>query len=616
MPRRKAFDMTDHQDDSARILNQALVDYGRRIDRGETVDRQAFIQQHPEIANDLRAHFCDLDFAETLLNDPKSQMQVETKDSQALERTTSPDQQSVGLTQEQRSGIVPFGPFRIDRVLGEGGMGVVYAATELELNREVALKLPALTAGETESVLKRFRREAQIAANLRHPNICTIYGFGDVAGVYYLSMPVMTGRSLNDLLSEPGQPSVELILDLITKIAKAMSVAHEAGIVHRDLKPANIMLEDHLEPMILDFGLAIPTQQLGAEKLTQTGGIPGTPAYMSPEQLFPALGETGPTADVFSLGVILYELLAGRRPFPEGAIELLAGETPEPADLPSAYRPDLESDIDDLCRKMLARDPKDRCQSMQEVAATLTDISDRASDKQTEVKPRSNSHLQSTVIGGSIVALSLALFFTLWAASIILKIEVADGTLVIKVPSDKFSAKVEGKTVKIKNTTTEETTTITLAAAETKRADLKPGDYAFVVETGSGFKTRTSAFTIASNTNKMVEVWWQPSKRITPPTLNNQLDEHEARQLQKRWAAHLNVPVERDIDLGDDIHLTMVPDPTRDISNGIKQRAIDPTERTDAEQLLRRPFAADGGDLRAVLVESIRDNRRAVSTVR
>ncbi len=551
--------MTDHRDESAQILNQALVEYGRRIDRGEAVDREEFIQNHPQIAADLRAHFCDLDFAETLLNDPKSLMQVETKDSQALQGTTPPDQQSVGLTPEQRRGLVPFGPFRIDRVLGVGGMGVVYAATELELNREVALKLPALTAGEAEPVLKRFRREAQVAANLRHPNICTIYGFGDVAGVYYLSMPVMTGRSLNDLLSDPGQPSVESILDLIIKVAKAMSVAHQAGIVHRDLKPANIMLEDNHEPMILDFGLAIPTQRLGEEKLTQTGGIPGTPAYMAPEQLFPALGETGPAADIFSLGVILHELLTGQRPFPQGAIDLLADGTSEPADLPSTFHPELGSDIDDLCRKMLTRDPKDRCQSMQEVAATLTEISDRASKEQIKVQPQRKSHFQKTVIGGSIVALSVAVFFALWATGIILKVEVADGTLVIKVPNDEFTANIEGKTVKIVNTTTEETTTITLTAAETKRAGLKPGNYEFLVETDSGFKTRTSAFTITSNTDELVDVWWERnSVSLPPPMANAPLDEDNARRLQEQWAEYLNVPVTRDIDLGNDVRLTMM----------------------------------------------------------
>src|SRR2546428_12347857 len=203
--------------------------------------------------------------------------------------------------------------YRIERLLGRGGMGAVYLAHELALDRDVAIKvLPPERAGSRE-VRERFRREARTAARLSHPNIVPLYTFGEVAGLVYFVMGYVAGESLASRLQTRGPVTGDEARILLAAICDALDYAHRQGIVHRDIKPDNILIDAASgAPLLTDFGIAkAPT---GETQLTSVGQLMGTPDYMSPEQ---ASGrpDIGPSSDLYSLGVLAYELVSGRRPF-------------------------------------------------------------------------------------------------------------------------------------------------------------------------------------------------------------------------------------------------------------------------------------------------------------
>jgi hypothetical protein len=263
-----------------------------------------------------------------------------------------------------------LGPYEIGEKVGEGGMGAVYRAIDTRLNREVAIKV---IAREGNGLRGRFFLEAKAASSLNHPNIVTIYEYESEGGLEYLVMEYLKGETL-DRVRAAGTPLVDL-LRYAGQAANAVDRAHRAGIVHRDLKPRNIMVTGPSDQpgvvKVLDFGLAktvaAAADPEAAETLTRTGVSVGTPAYMSPEQ---ARGEpTDHRSDIFSFGIVLYELVCGRRPF-HGANALavlhgIAHETPPPpAGVP---RP-----LAELIENCLAKDKADRPQSMQEVHGRLT----------------------------------------------------------------------------------------------------------------------------------------------------------------------------------------------------------------------------------------------------
>jgi predicted Ser/Thr protein kinase len=263
-----------------------------------------------------------------------------------------------------------FGRYRILKQLGKGGMGAVYLAHDTELDRKVALKVPHFAASDGPHVLERFAREARAAATLTHPNICPVYDVGEWQGTRYVTMAYIEGKPLSDLIraGKPlPQPSVAA---LVRKLAQAMHEAHQHGIVHRDLKPSNVMVNKKHEPIIMDFGLARRVQE--DARLTKSGSILGTPAYMSPEQVAGDVQAIGPACDIYSLGVILYELLTGRLPF-QGPVTAVLGQilTQEPPP-PRAVRADLDPALEAICLKAMAKKPADRYGSMRELAAALT----------------------------------------------------------------------------------------------------------------------------------------------------------------------------------------------------------------------------------------------------
>jgi serine/threonine protein kinase len=218
---------------------------------------------------------------------------------------------------DSRSLKIPrkLGRYRIERKLGEGAMGVVFLARDELLNRAVALKIPRRyqTSGSEEQI--RFKREAQAAAVLHHPNICPIYDVGEIQGIQYISMGFVDGVPLSRYAVQDSGLTEQQIARYMLQIAKALAVAHEAGFIHRDLKPANIMIDQNDSPVVLDFGLARRIDPRKDPRLTQTGVVLGSPCYMAPEQWDGNPSKVGPHSDIYSIGVILYELLAGRVPF-------------------------------------------------------------------------------------------------------------------------------------------------------------------------------------------------------------------------------------------------------------------------------------------------------------
>jgi predicted Ser/Thr protein kinase len=252
--------------------------------------------------------------------------------------------------------------------LGRGGAGVVYRARQRMLQRLVALKMMARTIPDPDDC-RRFRAEAEIIARLRHPHIVQIFEVGEYRGQPFLALELVEGGSLREQLAR-GRPNLPQAVRLVEKLARAVAHAHASGIVHRDLKPGNILLTPDGEPRITDFGVAklLDAQQ---EK-TQTGAVIGTPEYMAPEQAEGEVRRVGPLTDIYALGVILYELLTGRRPIEGGtAAALLAriGRV-EPAPL-RRWLPGAPADLEAVCQKCLEKEPQRRYASADDLADDL-----------------------------------------------------------------------------------------------------------------------------------------------------------------------------------------------------------------------------------------------------
>jgi serine/threonine-protein kinase len=253
-----------------------------------------------------------------------------------------------------------------------GGMGSVFLARDTQLEREVALKVPRLANDETGTLVQRFLREAKAAATLSHPNICPIYDVGEQSGIQFIAMGYIEGRPLTAYIeSNKRQPERQVAM-VVRKIALALEEAHRRGIVHRDLKPANIMIDRRGEPIVMDFGLACRVDDRST-RLTQDGILVGTPAYMSPEQIDQRT-TVGPASDIYSLGVLLYELLTGACPF-EGNVVSVIGQVlhAEPKPL-TELRPEISPELADICRQAMEKDASKRFASMRDMAAALTDF--------------------------------------------------------------------------------------------------------------------------------------------------------------------------------------------------------------------------------------------------
>jgi beta-lactam-binding protein with PASTA domain/predicted Ser/Thr protein kinase len=258
------------------------------------------------------------------------------------------------------------GRYRIIRKLGAGGMANVYLAEDQELGRRVAIKILNDRHANDYQFVERFRREAKNAAALSHPNIVSIYDRGEAEGTYYIAMEYLDGRSLKELIVGHGPAPVNVAIEYARQILSALRFAHRHGIVHRDIKPHNVLVDHDGRVKVTDFGIA----RAGASQMTEAGSIVGTAHYLSPEQA--RGGDVDQRSDLYSLGVVLYELLTGSAPFAgqtpvEIAMKHLSS-VPEP---PSARRPELPHDLDLVVLRALAKDPDDRYQDAEEMEADL-----------------------------------------------------------------------------------------------------------------------------------------------------------------------------------------------------------------------------------------------------
>jgi serine/threonine-protein kinase len=258
------------------------------------------------------------------------------------------------------------GRYQVVRKLGAGGMANVYLAEDQELGRRVAIKILNDRHANDEQFVERFRREAKNAAALSHPSIVSIYDRGEAEGTYYIAMEFLEGRSLKELIVQRGPAPVAVSVEYARQILSALRFAHRHGIVHRDIKPHNVLVDSEGRVKVTDFGIA----RAGTSEMTEAGSIVGTAQYLSPEQ---ARGtDVDQRSDLYSLGIVLYELLTGTLPFTgdtpvEIAMKHLS-TVPEP---PSARRPEIPRDLDLIVTRALAKDPADRYQSADEMEADL-----------------------------------------------------------------------------------------------------------------------------------------------------------------------------------------------------------------------------------------------------
>lgn len=260
-----------------------------------------------------------------------------------------------------------LGPYRIINQIGRGGMATVYKAYQPSVDRYVAIKVLPTQLAESKEFATRFQQEARIIAKLEHPHILPVFDYGESDGVSYFVMRYMDAGTLKEKMIEGRPLPLNDIDRLFTQLAEALSYAHSRGIVHRDLKPANVLIDSHGNVFLTDFGIA-KLLESASPRLTQTDAIMGTPAYISPEQ---AQGHpVDQRSDIYSLGIILYEMVTGSVPFTaETPLAVLFKHISDPLPPPSLVKPDIPPVIEQVVLKALAKDPRDRFATAAEFAA-------------------------------------------------------------------------------------------------------------------------------------------------------------------------------------------------------------------------------------------------------
>ncbi len=355
------------------LLNLDL-EYGLR--RGERPDAQRYRERFPELSDVVDSVLRDLteqSISEGVrLPDTEENEQVDSGGKTGLAGSEGTNEGRAaawgGLSPSEFEDLTSAG-YEVRRLLGRGGMGIVYEAHQNSLNRSVALKLIRSGSFASESELLRFQREAEAVAQLDHPHIVPIYEVVQRHGRHFFSMKLISGTSLDQRLCEfAADPRAAA--RLVATIAEAIHHAHQRGILHRDLKPANILLDENGEPHVTDFGLAKRID--GDSELTHSRTLIGTPSYMAPEQTTRGRGQVSTATDVYGLGTILYALLAGRAPFVGttlvDTLDMVRTQYPEP---PSRLNPRVPHDLEVICRKCLEKEPDRRYPSAMALSEDL-----------------------------------------------------------------------------------------------------------------------------------------------------------------------------------------------------------------------------------------------------
>ena len=296
-------------------------------------------------------------------------------------------------------GTIFDGRYRILRRIGSGGMADVYLAEDQELGRNVAIKILNDRHAGDEQFVERFRREAKNAAGLSHPNIVSIYDRGEAEGTYYIAMEHIDGRSVKELILARGPAPIHIAIEYARQILSALRFAHRRGLVHRDIKPHNVLDDGDGRLKVTDFGIA----RVGASQMTEAGSIVGTAQYLSPEQARGAPVDA--RSDLYSLGIVLYELLTGKVPFTgDSPVEIAMkhlNELPKP---PSALRPEVPRDLDLVVLRALAKDPDARYASAEEMDADLArieqglSVSSRTAEAETRIMTAPTNVVRPTAL--------------------------------------------------------------------------------------------------------------------------------------------------------------------------------------------------------------------------
>jgi tRNA A-37 threonylcarbamoyl transferase component Bud32 len=389
-------------------LGEVLAEYLQAMERGEAPDRKALLAKHSELAAELSAYFIDLDRMDRLAGPLKLSDPAVTS----------------GLDVDANLPTIRyFGDYELESEIARGGMGIVFRARQKSLNRVVALKMILSGQLASDADRLRFRQEADAAASLDHPNILPIYEVGEHDGRPYFSMKLIDGGNLRAPSSESPRTAVRGLVGVLAKVAQAVHFAHQRGILHRDLKPANILLDSDGTPYVTDFGLA---KRVGGDSgLTHTGAVLGSPSYMAPEQ---ARGDKGisTAADVYSLGAILYELLAGRPPFRGETVYETIKEVIEREPVPPrALNPKADRDLSAIALKCLAKAPAGRYGSAEELA---NDLDRWLAGEATKARPPSLAGLAIRWLRrNAMAATTVVVIGVVWGVLTSLILFVADG---------------------------------------------------------------------------------------------------------------------------------------------------------------------------------------------
>jgi serine/threonine protein kinase len=334
------------------------------LEGGARLNRDALLAQHPEIADELREFFRHHDQMSELSSWWREAVGEEPNNDQRGSEFAQRDSQSAS------SLALPTLPgYEIVSEIARGGMGVVYQARQISLNRPVAVKMILHGQLASEADRRRFANEAAAAAQLRHPHIVIIHETGEYAGQPFFSMEFVAGESLASIIHR-GPLAAKQAASYVQQVALATQFAHSCGVLHRDIKPSNVLIDEAGLARVTDFGLAKHFEAV--DKLTITGQLVGTPAYMAPEQIVGPAESVGPASDVYALGALLYELITGSPPY-RGAtsMETLMQVLESDPQLPRRLNPGVPRELEMIALKCLEKNPRDRYASAQAVADDL-----------------------------------------------------------------------------------------------------------------------------------------------------------------------------------------------------------------------------------------------------